>query len=148
MERVTLSGEVQTFLDALGSPTERPEALGRAIGLVGPGLEVEAFEQDGVTNEHRHFRRTGAGFLLHGGDVVAIVLPVIRDGGPVYGAVDALIDGVDPSLERSEIVSAIGTPTRSSQRMDLWRMGGRYLRLDYAGDRLTDVSTALSGVEL
>lgn len=148
MELVTLGGDVQTFLDALGSPTERPEALGRAIGLVGPGLEIEAFEQDGTTNEHWYFQRTGAGFLVHGGDVVAIVLPVIRDSGPVYDAVDALIDGVDLTAERASIVSAIGTPTRSSQRMDLWRLDGRYLRLDYAGDRLTDVSTALSGVEL
>lgn len=148
MELVTLKGDVETFLEALGAPTAHPEALGRAIGLVGPGLEIETFEQHDVANQHWHFRRTGSGFLMHDGDIVAIVLPVVRDEGPVYDAVDTLIDGVDLSGDRASIVAAIGAPTRSSQRMDLWRLDGRYLRLDFDGDRLTDVSTALSGVEL
>lgn len=148
MELVTLQGDIETFLDALGAPSQRPEALGRAIGLVGPGLEIEHFEQHGSTNEHWYFRRTGSGFLLHDGSVVAVILPVRRDEGPVYDGLDALIDGVDLSRDRASIIASIGAPTRSSQRMDLWRLDGRYLRLDFAGDRLTDVSTALSGVEL
>ena len=145
---MTLSGDISTFLDALGSPVDHPEALGRAIGLVGPGLEIEAFEGHEVADEHWHFRRTGAGFLLRDGEIVAIVLPVVRADGLAYDGVDTLIDGVDLAGDRASLVTAIGEPTRSSQRMDLWRLDGRYLRLDFADDRLSDVATALGGVEL
>lgn len=148
MELVNLSGDISTFLDALGSPADHAEELGRAIGLVGPGLEVETFEVDGRRSEHWHFRRTGAGFLLHENEIVAIVLPIARDDGPVYEAAASLLTGVDLTADRASIVAAIGEPTRSSQWMDLWRLDGRYLRLDFADDRLTEVSVALSGVEL
>ncbi|MFC7431783.1 hypothetical protein [Agrococcus sp. GCM10030264] len=52
---MTLSGDVSASLDAPGSPADHPEALGRAIGLVGPDLEIEAFDRH--LADHRHGSR-------------------------------------------------------------------------------------------
>ncbi len=142
----SIAGTVTDILGTLGASKDDVAGWADLLGLLGPGFEEQAVESSAGRQVVCTFARTGSTALFQDGILVGILVPIAHTGEIGYPADGGLIDGVDLSATRAAIVAALGAPARTSQRMDLYRLGDRYLRLDFDRDRLTSISGSLQGV--
>lgn len=135
-----VSGDVTTFLDALGHAESDPE-VESVVRALGTQHSVEEFDDGPEAARYLSFERAGAEILLHDGSVAAVALyPRGGDGYEPYPAMNTLIEGMPSTWSRDDVRARLGEPLRSKQGYDLYEVGGRFVHFQYGDgglDRIT-----------
>ena len=140
------SGEIAVFLSALGAREGSLEIL-EIIGRVGPRMERHEVARGGVSWTYLVFGPHGVTLQLKDGVLVgALVYLVDEEAGGTYPRPDALIDGLVLPASRADVRALLGAPDRSSQLLDLYRFGDRYLSFDLVDEQVVSVSAMLADV--
>lgn len=140
--------EAATFMRAVGSTMFSPEHMA-AIELAGPAITSRDDMRDGVAWQYDHFPNTGVTIQFKEELLVeALIRLVSDDGTPAYPSPGSLISGLRLPTSREGISGHFGTPTRSSELMDVYLVDDRYLRFDFADGQNTSLTVVLPGEEI
>ena len=145
---VAVDGEIAAFVRAVGLPMFSREHV-EVMTLAGPSMETHEDARGGANWTYDVFPSSGVTLQFKDEVLVgALIELVVKDGASVYPSLDLLISGLSLPSSRDDIQAHFGKPERSSQYMDLYLVGDRYLRFDFESGLSTAVTVVQPGVEL
>ncbi|WP_408896614.1 hypothetical protein ACJ5H2_16970 [Nocardioides sp. R1-1] len=141
---MTVTGEIRTYLDALGMDPNDP-ALTAVLDLPGPTTDTnEQREADGNVVFHLAARSNGTEFMFSHNQLVAVFIGTQpREAWGVYPRPDQLIDGLSGTATREEVRARFGEPVWHKDDSDRFQVGQDYLQFEYHDDRIQVVVAAI-----
>ena len=138
---MTLTGEIERMIAALGSP-EKDRAALDAMVLAGLPTKSQEFRDGGVTTTYLISEEGGTDFLFEDGALDSVLVRMQPEPPyAVYPRPEALIDGVHPCADRAAVRQVMGDdPEWSGPNADRWSVGTASVHFEFADDALALVT--------
>jgi len=140
MPGVPVTGVLRSVLDVLGRPAE-DESVEAAMALFGPPFERSEFEIGPVVRVYQ-VAADGHAQLIFEDGVFTSAMVWVRESAErgAYVSPAPLVDGVGPETTRDEILARFGTPARSTDASDRFRVDGGFVRFGYVDGRVEEIT--------
>ena len=142
-----LTGEIQTYLDALGTEDGSEEMLA-AMRLVGTEFSMLEFTSAGMHERFLEFRRGGVEMMVIDGILETIFFQLAEsEEEAAYPRPDALIPGLHRGMPRQAAIEQLGTPLRDEPGYLRFAIGDAFaiLHLQEGGVEQVTLQAAVSG---